>query len=266
MRASGLEVVGLSPGRFDLTRSAEDLKPFLNPETAVVMCSAIKRQAGDNLENYEKNVAMAANVSRQLEESPAGRFVYFSSAAVYGEDVENTAITEDTPVEPTSYYGMAKYASERLLLKAAGARTPLLLLRPATIYGPEEPGRPYGPTGFLRAALAGEKVTLWGDGDEKREFVFIDDACEAVAGLLDHPFCGPLNLVTGRSVSFREVLAAVARIAPAPMTDSRPRSKRKVDHGFDNTLLRAALPSLKFTPLNDAMAASREAALPGLRP
>lgn len=227
------------------------------------MCSAIKRQSGDTLENYEKNVAMAANVSRQIDATPAGRFIYFSSAAVYGEDVENTAITEKTPVEPTSYYGMAKYASERLLLKAAGTRTPLVLLRPATIYGPEEPGRPYGPTGFLRAALAGEKVTLWGDGDEFREFVFIDDACEAVAGLLDHSFCGPLNLATGRSVSFRDVLAAVAKIAPAPATDSRPRSKRRVDHGFDNALLRATLPSLKFTPLNDALTTTRETVLPG---
>lgn len=229
------------------------------------MCSAIKRQAGDTLENYEKNVAMAANVSRLLAGTPAGRFVYFSSAAVYGEDVENTAITEKTPVEPTSYYGMAKYASERLLLKAAGMRTPLLLLRPATIYGPEEPGRPYGPTGFLRAALAGETVTLWGDGGEKREFVFIDDACEAVAGLLEHSHCGPLNLVTGHSVSFRDVLAAVAKIAPAPTADSRPRSKRKADHGFDAALLRVTLPALKFTSLEDALKASREAALPGGR-
>ncbi len=229
------------------------------------MCSAIKRQAGDTLENYEKNVAMAANVSRLLDAKSAGRFIYFSSAAVYGEDVENTAITEMTPVEPTSYYGMAKYAAERLLLKAAGTRTPLVLLRPATIYGPEEPGRPYGPMGFLRAAMAGETVTLWGDGEEKREFVFIDDACEAVAGLIDHPFCGALNLVTGRSVSFRDVLAAIARIAPAPATDCRPRSKRKADHGFDAALLRATLPALKFTALEDALKASREAASTGSR-
>lgn len=230
------------------------------------MCSAIKRQAGDTLENYEKNVAMAANVSRLLAEAPAGRFIFFSSAAVYGEDVENTAITERTPVEPTSYYGMAKFASERLLSKAAGDRTPVVLLRPATIYGPGEPGRPYGPMGFLRAALAREAVTLWGDGDEKREFVYVDDACEAAAGLLAHPFAGALNLVTGRSLSFLDILAAVGRLAPAPATTSRPRSKRKADHNFDNARLLEVLPGLKFTTLDDALRSALETELAGARP
>lgn len=231
------------------------------------MCSAIKRQSGDTLENYRKNVAMTENLAEALRERPAGRLIFFSSAAVYGEDVENTAITERTPVEPVSYYGMAKYAGERLLLKATEGRerSPLVILRPPTVYGPKEPGRPYGPTGFLRAALAGEAVPLWGDGSERREFVFVDDVCEAVLSLLDHPFSGTLNLASGRSVSFLDVLAAVGRLTAAPKTQSRPRSKRQVDQAFDNARVREVLPGLRFTSLDAGLKAVRDAELAGAR-
>lgn len=268
-REKNLEVVGLSPADFDLTRPADAarLAERFTPETAVVMCSAIKRQSGDTLENYEKNTAMAANLVPLLRDLPIGRFLYFSSTAVYGEDVHDTAITEKTAAQPTSYYGMAKHASERLLLKSVEKKevSPLLILRPATIYGAGEPGRPYGPMGFLRAARAGETVTLWGDGSELREFLFIDDVCEAVARLLPSSFSGVLNLVSGRSVSFQEVLAAVGRAGVPVKTESRPRSKAKADHAFDPALLRAALPGFQFTTLDEGLKRASDAQLPSLR-
>ena len=259
-----LDAVGLSPDEVDLTKPAgPELLKHLEPETAIVMCSAIKRQAGDTLENYQANVAMTVTLAAALRERPAGRVVFFSSAAVYGEDVENAAISERTPVEPVSYYGMAKYAGERLLLKAVEARkpSPLVILRPPTIYGPGEPGLPYGPTGFLRAALAKETVTLWGDGSEKREFVFVEDACSVALTLLDHPFSGVLNLASGRTNSFLDVLAAASRLAGAPKTESRPRSKRQVDQGFDNELLRELLPGFSFTSLDAGLKAIHDAEL-----
>lgn len=268
-REKDLEVVGLSPAAFDLTRleDAARLAEHFTPETAVVMCSAIKRQAGDTLENYEKNTAMAANLVPLLRDFPVGRFLYFSSSAVYGEDVHDTAITEKTAVQPTSYYGMAKHASERLLLKAVEKKdaSPLVILRPATIYGAGEPGRPYGPVGFLRAALAGETVTLWGDGSELREFLLIDDICEAVARLLPSSFAGTLNLVSGRSVSFQDVLAAVGRVAGTVKTESRPRSKARADHAFDPSLLRAVLAGFEFTTLDEGLKRASDAQLPSLR-
>jgi UDP-glucose 4-epimerase len=250
----GLEVSGLSLADIDLTKAkdCQRLAEYFVPGTAVVMCSAIKRQAGDTLENYQKNVAMAANLSPLLKDGAVSRFIYFSSTAVYGEDTHNTAILEATAVNPTSYYGMAKFACERILIKAVeGKKTsPLVVLRPATIYGADEPGRPYGPMGFLRAASKGETVTVWGDGLEKREFIFIDDVCAAIAGLLESDFSGVLNLVSGHSVTFQDVLTEVAKLAPNPTTESRPRTKAKADHAFDNALLRRVLPKLAFTPLS----------------
>lgn len=244
----------------DLTAESGDaLAAHLRPDTAVVMLSGIKRQSGDTLENFELNLKMAARVARLVKTRPVGRFIFFSSAAVYGEDVEGRGITEATAVQPTSYYGQAKFASEGLLRKAFEGRSGLVVVRPATIYGPNDPAGGYGPSGFARAALRGETLTLWGDGAEKREFVYVDDACELTRRLILGDYSGTLNLVTGRSRTFLEVLAVARTLKPLPEPKTRARSKDKVDHIFDNGLLRKLFPDFRFTELEDGMKKTFEA-------
>lgn len=256
----GLTVEGVSPGTIDLTNAqdAGSLAAKFTPETAVILCSAIRRQDGDNQENFFRNLSMAANLAPLLAERPVGRFVYFSSAAVYGEDVEGRGIGESTPVRPTSYYGAAKFAAECLLRKAVEKQSPspLLILRPPTVYGPGGlgAGSNYSPAGFLLAALRGRPLTLWGDGSELREFVLLDDLVRVVDDLLDHPFSGTLNVVSGVSRSFREAADIAYRLADAPARiDERPRSKNKADHGFNGSLLRSLLPGFQFASLEDGM-------------
>jgi UDP-glucose 4-epimerase len=193
---------------------------------------------------------------------PTKRVVFFSSAAVYGEDVHHPSITETTPVQPTSYYGLAKFTTERLLWKAVGrcAHQPLLILRPPLIYGPADPAGTYGPSGFVRAALRRDPVTLWGDGTEQREFLFIDDAVELVGRLMEQAFSGVVNLAAGCSVTFKEALEAVERLNGWPLqVTSRPRTKARVDNRFDNRVLRALVPGFTFTPLDEGIRRAWEA-------
>jgi len=258
------EVVGRAPAAFDLTEAAatESLSGILTPSTAVVMCSAMKRQFGDTLDVYGQNVAMVANLCRALALRPAARVVYFSSAAVYGEDIHNVAITEETCVQPRSYYGAAKFAGECLLRKQAEAApaTSLVCLRPPLVYGPGDAGDTYGPSGFVRKAARGETVTLWGDGTELREFLFIDDLVEIVVRLAFGDFSGVLNVANGRSHSFREALDIAARLSGRELlAGSRARSKRSVDNVFDNARLRSFFPAFSSLPLEEGMRRTFEA-------
>jgi UDP-glucose 4-epimerase len=261
------EVIGRSYPGTDLTDRAQsaEIAGLSGPETAVVWLAAIKKQLGDTVDVFSQNMAIAANVCSALMEAPPARLVYFSSSAVYGEDVHNTCIDESTPVTPRTYYGIAKYATERLILKSlAGTPTEVVILRPPVIYGPGDMGDAYGPSGFVGAAVRGEPVTLWGDGSELREFLFVADAAEAVRRLTlgESEVGGPvtvLNLVQGRSWSFRDVLAQVERVAGRLEVDERPRSKEKVDNCFRATALRAALPGLQFTELGEGVARTFEA-------
>jgi UDP-glucose 4-epimerase len=252
-----IEVIGRDFPDLDLIdpEQALRLSEIFDLDTAVIICAAIKRQLGDNLDAFSSNLQIATNLSRVLAEHPVGRVVFFSSAAVYGEECSNTSITEATPAQPMSYYGLAKFTSEFLLRKAVetSPQSSLLILRPALVYGPGDQGG-YGPTGFVKAALNREPIVLWGDGSEKREFVFVTDVARIVLALTFHKFDGILNVVSGKSYTFQDAVETVARLLPLEQpVGTKPRSKAKADHGFDNSRLRELLPRFQFTELAEGI-------------
>jgi len=271
--APHLPVVGRSAPNLDLTApdAASALQAILDGDCALVVCAAIKKQLGDTLEIFQQNLAIVSNVCRALEACPVRRIIFFSSAAVYGEDVQHGVIDESTAVQPTSLYGIGKFTAERLLARtAAEKRLSLLMLRPALVYGPREPGYYYGPSGFLRKTLAGAPITLWGDGEELREFLFIDDIVALTTELTFGDTTGVLNLVSGTSYTYAQALATVRTVTGTqPAVTSRPRTKDKVDHHFDPTRLVKACPGFTFRSLDDGLrrvTAEITAPTPGARP
>ena len=250
------ETLGFSIGQIDLANeeSAGTLAEVFTAESTVIMSAAIKRQLGDTPDSFLQNTRILVNFAKAVARHPVKRVVYLSSGAVYGEDIENLAITEDTPLVPRSYYGLSKIDAEWILKRAVPSETSLGLLRPATIYGPGDLETAYGPSGFLNAAVRGEPIKLWGDGSELRELLFIDDVVDVVAAFAKSDHSGPLNCVAGKSYSFQDALAAVERVVGRlPEVTSRPRSKDKVDNAYDNRLLRTVLPGISFTPLEDGI-------------
>ena len=224
-------------------------------DSVLVMTSGVKKQRGDNLDLFADNVAMAEQVARAIEKRPIGRMIFFSSADVYGEDVQNKAINEETAVCPRSFYGMSKFASEGILAKTveAGGGT-ILNLRPPLIYGPHEAESFYGPTSFARRGRIGETITLWGDGDELREFMFVDDIVQTVLGLVESDVSGVLNPVAGRSYRFSDILELLqTRFGQEFETQSRERSKSKVDNAFVSDRFRAACPDVIITSLEEGL-------------
>ncbi len=269
-----IRVIGKSVHDLDLTRpeSAAGLESLLDPDSAVVILAAIKKQLGDSPEVFSQNLAITHTICRALAARPVRRVLFFSSAAVYGEDVQHGVITEATGVQPTSFYGIGKFTAERLLLRAVeqGRRSPLLVLRPALVYGPDEPADYYGPSGFLRHALSKTPITLWGDGTERREFLFIDDVVALTTRLTFGEATGVLNLASGTSCTYAQALDAIAALTgERPSVTSRPRSKDKVDHHFDPSALLAACPGFRFTSMEDGLrriAAMAPAPTDGARP
>lgn len=249
-----IEIIGRSLPLLDLTKEDDVvlLSDFFDLNTAVIMLSGIKKQHGDTLDIFVQNMAMVENVCRLLQGQPVRRFVYVSSAEVYGEATHNTNITEETPVQPSSYYGMSKYASEGLLQKviAPQEESTLLILRPTLVYGPGEQGTFYGPSGFVRTVLKEESITLWGSGNELREFLYIDDLVKSVTGLTFHEYDGVVNIVSGKSRTFKECWNIILKLMPNPINvNSRPRSRPKVDQAYNNKKLAELLPGISFTRL-----------------
>ncbi len=254
----GLEVVGLSSREVDLTQAetAARLAEYFDADTAVIMCSGIKSNYGSNLETYGRNLAMAQNVCSVLSKHPVRRFVFFSSIAVYGVDKHDSAITEETPVELDTHYGLAKYHSEGLLsleferMQASS----LAIIRTPTIYGPNEKIIAPTPSGFLTTYLDGGEVSVWGDGSELREFLFIEDLVRVLDRLVAGNFSGVLNVSAGQGRSYQEALDIIAGLLNRELVVHRKeRSKPKVDKVYDTALLKRLFPDLRFTPLEEGL-------------
>ncbi len=253
----GIEIIGKNLPEVDLTQkdNVMTMAELFDSRTAVILLAAKKRQFGDTLDAFNQNLQIATNVSSLVQQRPVGRFVFFSSSAVYGEDVHNTGIIEETPVYPTSYYGLAKFTSERLFWKVLQQRQDsLVIVRPPTIYGPGDQGETYGPVKFANAMVKNEVVTLWGDGSERREFIYIDDIVEIIQRLLFSSFHGVVNIASATSYSFRDVIDVLESVSGRKLfLTSRPRSKARVDNAFLNDRLLEIIGPYSFTSLSEGI-------------
>jgi len=258
-KSSKWDVIGRSLPGVDITNQdhVSQLIPFFLPDTTLVLAAAVKRQFGDTIEALRQNMLIIENICRLLETYPVRRVIFMSSAAVYGEETENTDISELTPVNPTSYYGINKYTGERLLRKACAEnqQTSLVCLRPPLVYGPNDQGRTYGPSGFATAALDGVPITLWGDGAELREFIYIEDLCRVIEFFADNEFEGELNVVSGISYCFADVVTILKGKLPNIEVKTRSRSKQKANNAFNAQKIKSLLPiNFRFTTLEDGVA------------
>ncbi|MBN2052415.1 NAD-dependent epimerase/dehydratase family protein [Candidatus Woesearchaeota archaeon] len=256
----GIKVIGISSEEIDLTSPEKSikLKEYFDMNTMVIMLSGIKSNYGNDLEVYLKNIMMASNVCKVLSKNPVKKFIFFSSIAVYGVDVENMRMTEDTPVMPDTYYGLSKLDSEWLLrLEFQKLKnSELIILRPSTIYGPGETILASTPSGFLIKYLEGGEVTLWGHGSEFREFLFIEDIIRIIDNLAFSDFKGIINLGGDKPYTYMESLGIISKLLGKKLViHSKQRSKEKVNKAYEQTLIRKLMPGFKFTPLEQGLKA-----------
>lgn len=124
------------------------------------------------------NVLATQRLLERYKDTPLERFVYASSSSIYG-DAESYPTSEAVLPRPFSPYGVTKLAGEHLvLLYGRNFGVPVTALRYFTVYGPRQrPDMAFHR--FCRAMLAGEPITVYGDGRQSRDFTFVSDAIEA---------------------------------------------------------------------------------------
>ena len=201
------------------------------------------RSFTDPVVDLRTNVEGTVNVLGCCIRHRVPRLLYASSMTVYGNN-GTLPTSEDTPCAPVSYYGVTKYAAERYVHTTA-ERSDLdfdfgvTSFRMYNVYGPRQAlDNPYqGVLGiFLGNMLRNEPLTIFGDGQQSRDFVYIDDVVDAWAAALTNEACHGqvINLGSGRRLAIndlaRQVLATCGRddrmIARAP---SRPGEQREVE-------------------------------------
>ena len=166
------------------------------------------------------------NALREAVDAGVPRFVLASSCAVYGDPAE-LPVAETAPPEPLSPYAGAKLASEQACAGAADAgQIAAVCLRFFNVYGPrQDPGSPYSGviSRFFAAAAAGEPATLYGDGGQTRDFVYVADVVAALRRALSRPPGGVsvLNVGSGRETSVAALLEQVEGVSGVHLAPRR---------------------------------------------
>lgn len=235
-------VIALGSREMDLTdsKAGDFLDKILDNKTILYICAGIKKQLGDNLDIFQKNMSITQNILDSKKIVECKKTIFLSSAEVYGENIDNLKISETTPCMPSSFYGIYKRTSEELFeltFKQAEGKG-LILARMPLVYGPRESQNIYGPSGFALKARLGEAQTLWGDGAEKRNFLFIDDLVNALFFLGKSEFEGVINIANSMSNTFKDVLQILSEINLNLIINHKTRTKEKVDQGYDISRLK----------------------------
>src|SRR5437773_7851387 len=191
-----------------------DLNGLLSDRTHIFHLAAqagVRKSCGLDFAFYTQNNVEA---TQMLLEAACGkpaleRIVYASSSSVYG-DLVAMPMREDARLQPVSPYGVSKLAAEQLCyLYFANFGLPAVSLRYFTVYGPRQ--RPdMGFHKFLRASIRGEPITMYGDGEQTRDFTFVGDAVSATVAAATRGVPGRVyNIGGGSRVSINQVLAMV---------------------------------------------------------
>ena len=200
---------------------------------------------------YEINVNGSLNVLAAARDAGAKRVVLASSAAVYGNS--NVPVEEEAPKNPESPYAASKRAMEEAALMYHRVYDlPVVCLRYFNVYGPRQrPDSSYAAVipAFIQAMDGGEETSIYGDGEQHRDFVYVEDVVRAnlLAAESDAAVGKILNISGGGAVTINELARILQEIIPnaqAPTYDS----PRDGDIYFSEAVIERAWAALGYRP------------------
>ena len=245
LRITRKDVDLLSPNAVDF------LKNIFKPTDSIVAASA--KAPVKNSDMLVENMIMARAMVQALSSISVLHVVNISSDAVYADS--ERPLTETSCAAPGSLHGAMHLARE--VMFQSEVKAPFAILRPSLLYGASDPHNGYGPNRFRRLAAKGEDLVLFGEGEERRDHVFIDDVAELVARVLFRRSTGVLNIATGEVHSFMDVARKIIGMEKTKSSiKTTPRSGPMPHNGyrpFDAAATRKAFPDFRYTSLDEGL-------------
>ncbi len=243
--------------RDEMGRLFGDFKPqVVNHHAAQIN---VRRSVDDPVFDARVNILGIINLAELAMRHGAAHFVFASSGgAIYGEQ-ETYPAAEDHPRRPVSPYGVSKLAGEEYLGYYRGSRgLSSVILRYANVYGPRQD--PHGEAGvvaiFLTAMLSGATPVINGDGNQTRDYVYVDDVVRANMAVSRPELSGEVfNVGTGLETSVNDIFRAARSLAGAvvPEKHGPPRKGEQRRSVIDCRRISAATGWKPETSLEEGM-------------
>ncbi|MCY1345431.1 UDP-N-acetylglucosamine 4-epimerase [compost metagenome] len=224
--------------------------------------ASVQASVDEPAATHQSNFIGTLNVCEAMREAGVRRVLFASSAAVYGNNGEGLAIDEDTPKAPLTPYAADKLASEHYLdfYRRQHGLEPAVF-RFFNIFGPrQDPSSPYSGviSIFTERALAGRPISVFGDGEQTRDFVYVGDLVRLLVQALERPSveAGAVNVGLSRATSLNQLLAAIREVlGDLPAVSYGPARAGDIKHSrADNRRLLARFEFPESTPIKDGLA------------
>ena len=207
-------------------------------------------------EIYKANVSGTYHLLRSLPQPPR-RIVFCSSLDVYAPDAFSRPVTEAARTSPEGLYAASKLFGEALVKAfAEDAGAEQVTLRLGHVYGPGEGRYMKLIPESIRRALAGLPPRIVRDGLERRDFLYVDDAVEAIVRAMSVPVeeAPIINVASGKSFEVRDVARRIADLAGyTGALESLPTAAASRSIAFDTSLMRRVLGDWPLKTLEDGL-------------
>ncbi|MCP4138379.1 MAG: NAD(P)-dependent oxidoreductase [bacterium] len=258
-QASG-NVVGYNSQECDLLSRDSIVAALssLTKEDTIVMVSAITRLKENSYDSMIRNIQMAENLGWFLEEHYVSGVIFFSTVDVYGILPEHAVIKEELLPDPNDYYAISKLTSEYLLRKTLSRKgIPMTVFRLSGVYGSGDEGKST-INALVKSALTKGKITVHGDGSNKRDFVYVDDVFSLTAEAIRQKKDVTVNVATGRSFSIAEIsemiVAAMDGKCSVEFTPTDHQPGKRITHMVYNiNKLNDLFPGMTLTGIRDGI-------------
>lgn len=201
-----------------LGRQDEERLEHVLPQcgTVIHLASATTPGSSASHPNLELvNLALTLRLLELIQSQPETHLIFFSSGGTVYGNPDRIPVTEDTPIAPLSNHGAGKAAQEVFCQAFRAQGHAVTILRPSNAYGPGQVIR----SGFglvrtmLECVFSGTSLEIWGDGENVRDFIYIDDVVEAAMRLISLPEdSGVYNLGSGAGYSINQIRSLVEAI------------------------------------------------------
>jgi len=253
LQSLGIDTLPLSHTDLDLTdeNAGTRLAELLQPGDTLLFVAA--KAPVKNEQMLLDNIKMGKAVCEAIKKVTVSHVVYISSDAVYADS--DQPLNESSSAQPGSLHGVMHLAREVMLANAF--QGPLCFLRPTLIYGSGDPHNGYGPNRFKRLAAEGKNIELFGNGEEQRDHVWINDVAEIIVLTIRSKGTGVMNIASGIVVSFHAIAEKAVSLAK---TDSKILSNPRIGpmphnglRPFDISEAKQSVPAFEYHSLFSVM-------------
>ncbi len=201
------------------------------------------------IHDAEVNVLGTRNIISAVLKNKIPSLIYFSSAAIYGTP-KYLPIDENHPCEPDSPYGVSKLAGEKDVLCMSRINNfRSVCFRPFNVYGKNQRFDAYGnviPI-FFQKIINDKPITIYGDGEQTRDFINVRDIVNAVINAIENNVSGIFNLATGKSITINQLLEYI-KIATGKKIKINYSSRRKGEVIYSSANITNLVSNLNYQP------------------